>query len=669
MVQSTAVPLSPTSHKAFIAYYLNLQSTQNVSREESRQRYEKVDRDYQREVDASVENARAKAANAAGDTSRMQNAVVPVVMPQVEAAVTYQSSVFLTGEPMFGVVAGPKYIEGALQLETVLTENSVRGGWAREVMLTFRDGFKYNFAPVEVSWAREVTYVPTTDLAVSATVAKPVETIWEGNSIRRLDPYNTFVDTRVSPSEVFKKGEFAGYTEMMSRIALKSFIAELPDKLTANIKAALESGNGSSGVINSGAMNYYEPTVNSSISSDDLMRGDTNWMSWANLDNTSKQIAYKDSYEVTTLYCRILPSEFALKIPKSNTPQIYKLVIVNHAHIIYAELQTNAHNMLPIVIGMPAEDGLKYQTKSLATNAVPFQELATSLMTANIQSRRRAISDRVLFDPSRISQAHINSANPSAKIPVRPAAFGKKISDAVYQFPYREDQSAQNMQNIQVLVGMANGLNGQNQAQQGQFVKGNKTLHEFESVMNNANGRDQLTSILLEHQVFAPMKQILKLNTLQFQGGTELYNKEQDKIVEVDPIVLRKAVLNFRVSDGLTPASKLLNTDSFATAIQVLGSSPQIAAGYNLAPMFSYFMKTQGSDVHEFEKSPEQQAYEQAANSWQGMMQLAIEKGIDPATLGLGEQPKPAEFGYEPSGNIPSPEETDSPTRTQEVLT
>ena len=188
----------------------------------------------------------------------------------------------------------------------------------------------------------------------------------------------------------------------------------------------------------------------------------------------------------------MLPEEFDLHVPNAKTPQIYKLIIVNHEWIIYAELQTNAHGYIPIFIGQPLEDGLEYQTKSLATNGTPFQDLATSYMSSILASRRKAISDKVLYDPSRITSAHINSPNPSAKIPVRPAAYGSKISDAVHAFPYSEDQAGVSMQQIQVILGLANTLNGQNLASQGQFVKGNKTLHKFESVMQNANGRDQL---------------------------------------------------------------------------------------------------------------------------------------------------------------------------------
>ena len=663
MAASTSIPLSKTSQKAFIAYYLAMQDLQSDSLSDMRTRFEQIDKAYQREVDETVDHKRAKAANKAGDTNRLQNIVVPVVMPQVETSVTYQTSVFLTGYPLFGVVAAPDFIDAALQLETIIEDNSMTGGWARQLMLFFRDGAKYNFAPIEVSWDQKVTASVETDISKNKDEGIPKKVIWSGNTVNRLDPYNTFIDPRVAPTELQTKGEFAGYTEFMPRMELKSFINTLPDKIIANIPTAFASGLGSNPRTNAEAKNYFIPSVNSAVVDPEIGKGSgTNWMAWAGLGGGSKGIDYKDTYEVTTLYCRILPSEFGLRIPSSNTPQIFKLIIVNHEHIIYCERQTNAHDMLPILIGQPKEDGLEYQTKSLATDVQPFQEVASGFMNSIMASRRRAVTDRVLYDPSRITSAHINSDNPSAKIPVRPAAYGKNIGESVHQFPYREDQASFSMSQISVLMGLSNQVSGQNQASQGQFVKGNKTLEEFDTVMENANGRDQTASILLEHQVFVPMKHIIKLNTLQYQGGTTLYNQDKQVAVEIDPVQLRKAVLNFKISDGLIPSSKLINADSTGVALQVLGSSPELSAGYNLAPLFSYFMKIRGAKISDFEKSAEQIAYEQAMGAWSQLSTTAVENGIDPEKL--PPQPKPEEFGYNPGGNKPVPDKPEAQSAT-----
>ena len=219
---------------------------------------------------------------------------------------------------------------------------------------------------------------------------------------------------------------------------------------------------------------------------------------------------------------------------------------------------------------------------------------------------------------------------------------------------------AGSMQQVSTIIGLANGLAGQNQASQGQFVKGNRTLSEFESVMANSNSSDQVTAMLLEAQVFTPMKLILKSNIVQFQSGTEIYNRNRKQNVKVNPVALRKAIMEFQLSDGLVPSAKIMNAESFAVALQALGSSPQIAQGYNVAQLFSYLMKSQGAHIGDFEKSPEQQAYEQAVNQHNQLVAMAIDKGMDPQQV--GPAPLPEQFNYDPQKNKPSGPPVSRPT-------
>lgn len=673
---NTPMLLSRKTQEALIQYHhqvYDLQSRNWNLRDQMR----KVDLAYIREKDLTDEQYKAKLSNRYGDPTKFQNITVPVVMPMVEAAVTYQSSVFLTGHPIFGVVSNPANMDAALQMETVIEDQSIRGGWVRELMMFFRDGFKYNLGALEISWERSVTAAFETDLSFSATQARPKEIVWEGNTLKRKDPYNIIFDTRVAPSEIYWKGEFAGYTELMSRIQLKSFINALPDKMIDNVTAAFESGLGFTGYSTFAADGgFYIPQINPDAMLDRDPKTTTNWMAWAGIAGSEQKIKYKDMYEVTTLYAKILPSDFGMRVPAPNTPQIWKFVYVNHSVLIYAERQTNAHGYLPMLISQPLEDGLEYQTKSLAQNVEPIQDITSAMWNSVIAARRRAISDRGIYDPSRISEHQINSDNPAAKIPVRPAAYGKPVSEAYYPIPFRDDQSGILMQETQQLLQMANVITGQNPVRQGQFVKGNKTRDEFQSVMANANGRDQLTSMLLESQVFTPLKEILKYNILQYQGGVSLFNRDLQREVTIDPVALRKAVLDFKVSDGLTPSDKLINSDTLQVAMQVIGSSPQIAAGYNLPSLFSYFIKTQGGRIQEFEKSSEQLAYEQAMMQWQQAMAQISEslKGADPQMVQqimqqMPPQPQPQQYGYNPQqqGAAPGQPATEQATRINNI--
>lgn len=610
-----------------------------------------VDKLYMREIDRTIEQAQAKQANALGDPTKFQNITVPLVLQTIETAVTYQTSVFLTGVPLFGVSSTAEHMDAALQMESIIDNQAIRGGWTRELMLLLRDGFKYNFGAMEVTWEREKIYSPETDLGFSASQAKPVETIWEGNKLKRLDPYNTIFDARYHPTQISERGEFVGYTELISHIELRKYMMELEYRM--NSKAAYESSTGMVGT--AFPYNYYIPQLNPSALLDQRAMASVNWMSWAGLAEKKSNIDFKNTYFRTTFYCRIVPADFGIRSATPHLPQIWKFVFINNQILVYAERQTNAHDRLPVLFIQPQEDGLGYQTKSLARNTEPFQAVSSALVNSAIAARRRAISDRGLYDPTRVDSKHINNDSASAKIAVKPAAYGKPLSEAYYPIPFRDEQSAQSMADVQAMARMSEQVSGQNAAQQGQFVKGNKTLTEYQDVMSNANGRAQTQSILLETQLFTPLKEILKINILQYQKTTEVFNREIEEVISIDPITLRKATLVFKVSDGLVPASKLMNSEAFQAACTTIATVPQLASAYNLGPMFSYLFKSQRAEVAQFEKSPEQLQYEEAMAQWQQAVQLLSEAlmknpEMTPEQIksSLPPQPLPEQYGIDP---------------------
>ena len=637
---STPFVLSDVSHSGLIEFYEQAYELLNKNYN-LRNRFENIDRQYQREVDASLEDKRAKAANRTYDPTKFRNVIVPVVLPQVESATSYLSNVFLSGYPIFGVVAPPQHMDAALQLESVIADQQLKGSWIREFIKFFRDGAKYNLHAMECSWEDKI--LPTLEPGVGVGSANAKKAIWSGNKLKRIDLYNAMWDSRYHPAEVHLRGDFNGYTDMMSRVELKALINSLPLKQVKRLRNAFESS-----IENT----YYIPSINPDTwasESDRKKYGGFNWLGWAGLENVGAKIDYKELYEVTWLNARIIPVEFNMGVPQNKQVQIWRFCIINGKHIIYAERQTNVHNYLPMVMGQPYEDGLGYQTKSLAENVEPFQQVASALMNSNMAAQRRAITDRTLYDPSRIAPKDMASDNPSAQIPVRPAAYGKPIGESVYTFPFRNDQSGQNMQDMAAVMQFANTVGGQNPVRQGQFVKGNKTKVEFEDVMGNATSRDQMTAMMIEDQVMCPLKYMIKSNILQFQGAETLYNQQKQRLVDVDPVALRKAVLDFKISDGLIPNQKLISGDEWMTAMQVIGSTPELKAGFKFVPLVSYLLKTRGADVRQFEKSEQQLAYEQALMAWQQTVQLIIQANTKSETQQpLPPQPLPEQFGYNP---------------------
>lgn len=630
-----------------------------------------IDRSYMREVDNTIEQYKAKQANKRGDPTKFQNIVVPVVMPQVEAAVTYQTSVFLQGYPMFGVVADASNAEAAQQMDTIIGEQQIRGGWVAEYQKAFRNGFKYNLIATEVDWKQEVTFAVESSQTTSDAELK--EVIWAGNSIKTLDLYNTIFDPRVPPEEIATRGEFAGYSTLYGRVGLVQYLNSLPDHFNKQ-EALTSTSNGFLGATEN-PWNYYFPELNpDALISPDYLSG-TDWMAWVGL-GTSKEANLKrffsGMYQVAVFYARLIPADFGItNVPGINVPQVWKIIIVNNCTIVSMERLTNAHGFLPILFAQPYNDGLGYQTKSLAVNVGPIQEITTAFANSSIAARRRAVSDRMLYDPSRVSAAAINNDNPTSKIPVKPSAFGDQLGAAVFPIPFRDDLFQINGQEMQTYMGLSNIITGMNPARQGQFVKGNKTRTEFVEIMQNSNGRDQTVAMSMEASLFTPTKEIIKANILQFQGGVQLYNRETTQPVQVDPATLRKAMMTFKVSDGLTPSEKLIDGESLTVAFQTIQSVPQLANGFNLPAMFSYLMKSRGARLRPFEKSPEQLAYEQAVGQWQqavmGLAQVIStikdisQEQIQEMMTQLPPQPTPEQFGW-------NPQEGTQPANTQSIL-
>lgn len=590
---------------------------------------EEIDKQYQREKNWTEAQLRARIANRVGDAHKFQDVTVPIVMPQVEAAMSYLTNVFLTGYPIFGVSSNPADEATALMMETIIAENSITAAWVPEIMRFFRDGLKYNLQCLECRWEEKKIWSIETDVSKPNSAA-PKAVTWNGNVIKRIDLYNAFWDYRCHPFEIAEKGEFAGYTELFSRSRMKSYINDLFGKISENTaKRALESPIIQFNPISSGIypFSYFQPIINPfPMMSPANSMMNFNWMSWA-LDDRNSSIEYKDAYTKTTVYGRIIPDDFGFKVPGANTPQVWRFVIINGAVVVEAERQSNAHSKIPMFFGQPLSDGLDYQTKSFAQNVVPMQEISSALWSGFIASKRRLVTDRVLYDPSRVRESDINSPNPSAKIPVKPSAYGKPLGEAVYQFPFRDEQANSFISAARETVNFANMINNQNPAQQGQFVPGNKTLAEYNDTMGHGNGSNQMMAVNIEGQVFTPMKEVIKLNILQFQPDAQIFNSGKQKQVKIDPVTLRQTAVQFKVSDGIIPTDKEMSTDEFQTFLQMLGSSPQIAGGYNIPPLLNYVMQLKGADISPFAKSQEQIMYEQQVGAWQQAAAAAAKAG------------------------------------------
>src|SRR5690606_24603566 len=173
-----------------------------------------------------------------------------------------------------------------------------------------------------------------------------------------------------------------------------------------------------------------------------------------------------------------------------NQVKMYHAILVNWQAVIFVEELNVAYDNLPCFIMQPYEDGLGYQTQSMLDNALPFQDMSSALWNVSLESKRRLIFDRLVYNPRLIDKKDIDPVSSVSRIPLRNANIGKDdnaIARAIYQIPYREDNSGTNIQMSEMISAMADQATGQNKVDRGQFQPGNKTKTEFQEVMANSS--------------------------------------------------------------------------------------------------------------------------------------------------------------------------------------
>ena len=403
--------------------------------------------------------------------------VPPIVVSQVDSYVAYLAEVFLSGSPLFPVVSSPAKRQWAEKMEALMDDHATIGGYARQLLLFLRDGVKYNFCALEAEWDSIDQFSVLEDVTVSAG-QRIKRTPKKFTRVTRLDPRNVVWDWTMSPGDISEQGDFAGYVKVMSRVKLKRLLNKWSKEGKAyNIDKAEAS---SFSTVAPGSVNYTTaPVISKYVQPDNSSGGWDRWFEPVAKKNGERSPMPGSMHEVFFLYARIMPADMGIDAPQPNTPQIWKFVIVNNKWVVYADRVISAYDYLPILFGQPLEDGLGYQTQSIAEGEIPFQEAANTLFNIRFAASRRAVSDRALYLPEMISPADINSKAAAPKIPVRISALSQRpIQEAYHQIPFDTRGTETTIQDAATIMQFSKELHGINGPKQGMFKKGNKSVQE-----------------------------------------------------------------------------------------------------------------------------------------------------------------------------------------------
>ena len=534
----------------------------------------------------------------------------PVVVSQVDSMVAYLAEVFLSGYPIFPVVSSPSNRGDAEALEALLDDHSLLGGYPRELLIFFRDCVKYNLGAVEADWTSVDQYEVMDDLLSEDQVQLQKKAV-HFTKLKRLDAYNTIRDRNTLPGDCSKEGDYAGYIEILSKPKLKKYLNKISMGGGAmNVKDAIGS------YITSDAPNYRtHPQVSDYISTR-KPTSTIDWNAFLGVKSTDSPVGLLGNYEKITLYVRVAPGDLGMPGPKPNTPQIIKIVIINGEILVLAERMTSAYDYLPILFGQPLEDGLGDQTQSTAEGSIPIQQAAKTMFNISFNAARRAVSDRALYDSSKINPRDINAPVPAAKIPVRVNSLDGQGLDSAYKaIPFDARGTENAMQYGMQIVGFGKELSGLNGPQQGQFQKGNKSVKEWNDTMGGSDNRLRLPALTLEYQFFVPLKEMLKFNIYQYGEDAVVTSQRSGEEFQIIIAQMRKKALKFRIADGYTPKSKLASTEMITQLMQLIMQAPilQQAYGAGLPNMVAHLAQLGGiRELDEYNPQPQKIPGQQA---------------------------------------------------------
>jgi len=521
----------------------------------------------------------------------------PVVVSQVDSMVAYLADVFLSGVPLFPVVSNPSNIKEAEDLESILDDHAHIGGYVRQLLLFLKDGVKYNFSCIEVPWTSIDQYTRADEVLDPAGKPKLEKKANKYTKCKRLDPYNVIWDHNVNPGDMAAEGDYAGYVELLSRTKVKRRLTRMGlDNEAFNIKEALDSNP--SNVSGEGYNNFVSaPQISDYINARKPLDG-MDWFDYLSdkTGSTKKAVSGVANYEWVTIYARIIPSDFVMTTPQPNTVQIWKFTRVNNV-LVEARRIISAFDVFPMLFGQPLEDGMGFQTQSVAEGAIPFQEAAKTLINIKFNSHRRAVSDRALYDSSIISSADVNAPVPASKIPVKVNSLGSRtLADAYHQIPFDARGTESTLQDALLIAGFSKDMAGLTPANRGQHQKGNKSVTEFVTTQSNSENILRMPALILEYQVFIPFKAILKHNLFQHGENATVVSQRDASVRVVDIAKLREKVLAFRIADGFTPKSKLASTEAITALMQLILQSDALIQLYGpmVPKMIAHLAQLQG---------------------------------------------------------------------------
>lgn len=542
----------------------------------------------------------------ARDPRKPVSIVFPYTYAILETLISYMVTAFFP-EPMFRYEGnGPEDVPGAYLLQALINLHCVRNKVALNLHTFFRDINAYGVGVVSPQWRvdrgvrhfnapigfLDPTGVPT---VVGTERSSEPGVLFEGNILENIDPYRYLPDPTVSIHDV-QRGQFVGWVSTENYMDLLSQEQYQEDIELFNVRYLRHLSHKYSTIFGESAIVAQSQRFHNVVGG----------------INLRDEI---DSVDLLNIYVKLIPEEWELG--DGEYPEKWLFTVGNDSILLRAKPLGLDHGMFPVCVSAPDFDGYSPVAHSRLEIIKGMQTVVDWMFNSHVANVRKAINDTLIVDPLLVNMRDLEDPEPGKLVRLRRPAWGKGITNAVYQLAVT-DITSRNMSDVQLIVNYMQQAAGTDDATMGNLRQSGPerlTGAEFKGTAQGAISRLSRMAKMVGVQgmqdigyMFAYHAQQLMTQESYVKAVGTWPQKIMDQLgvteerARVTPEAIQIAY-DLLVRDGSIPGGTYL--DEHIQLFKIINENPALAQKFDIFRYFEFIATNAGAkNIDDFRAKP-----------------------------------------------------------------
>ena len=316
--------------------------------------------------------------------------------------------------------------------------------------------------------------------------------------------------------------------------------------------------------------------------------------------------------DIIAMYVDLIPAEWDLG--KGEYPEKWLFRVGADSVLIQASKLDFDHDMFPVVVSAPDDDGRSPTPVSRLETLYGLQEVGDWLFNSHITNVRKSINNMLIVDPNMVNMRDLRDPGPGKLVRLRRPAWGRGVENVIKQLKI-DDITKGNIGEtgfIQSSMQQAAGTDG---SMMGSLRSGGPerlTKAEFQGTRGSATSRLERVAMIIGLQSMQDLGYFFASHTQQLMTE-ETYVKiaqgvEQDLMkdlgmergrvrVSYDQLLVDYDVM---VRDGSIPGGNF--SDSWLELYNITAQNPELTAQFDMVRIFKHIARNLGAkNIDQFE--------------------------------------------------------------------